>query len=128
MLGLALYALCWAPAPSRAGETSGCGEEGGKGREKLRLVGTWGPGTAQTLLFVMQVPGADTAQASVPTVSWSLPARPGAQPTIESLSEPATLPARRLGWEGWACSPGAKDNFVKRNLIKEQTAFKASLK
>ena len=104
------------------------GRKEGKGREKIRLVGTWGPGTAQTLLFVMRVPGADTAQASVPTVSWSLPARPGAQPRIESLSEQATLPASCRGWEGWACSPGTKDNFIKRNLTKEQTTFKASLK
>lgn len=99
------------------------GRKEGKGWEKLRLVGTWGPGTAQTLLFVMRVPGADTAQASVPTVSWSLPARPGAQPRIESLSELATLPASCRG-----CSPGTKDNFIKRNLTKEQTTFKASLK
>lgn len=41
---------------------------------------------------------------------------------------PLPLPAGRLGQEGWEDSPGAKDNFVKPNLIKEQMAFKANLK
>lgn len=44
VLGLALYALCW--APTRAGLVTPLevGRKEGAGQEKLRLVGTWGPG------------------------------------------------------------------------------------
>lgn len=49
-------------------------------------------------------------------------------PRAGDRAVPRTSASRRLGRAGGRHPPGAEDNFIKLDLIKEQTAFKTNLK